>query len=142
MQSPTTIKNYTNITELITNDNESVVKLVKSEEVSNAIINKPIIRKKRPYRQFLRLIKRRKAITAIVMADILGVNRQTVSEWLQTPQAQMILNEQVDYHIDKISEAKDWKAHAHLIDLAKGKQETTNIQINNLDGLTIVRSNK
>lgn len=137
------INNKENNRENNKNDMESV----KNGEIMN---NKPptilvtpndtfITKRPKIYKQFLRLIKRKKALTGIVMADILGVSRQTIGKWLDTPQARDIIAENIDYHFNKISNSNDWKAHAYIIDTVKGKDNTTNIQVNTLDGLTIIR---
>ncbi len=142
------LKTMTNQAPIKTNKKptEKIKELTKTNEkpqevqdISSPQLNNFNCTKKAVYRNFLKLLKQHKAISAIGYADVLGVTRQTISKWLDSPLASRILSEDLDYHFSLISDAKDWKAHAYLIDTAKGKQDITNIQVNTLEGLTIIR---
>ena len=136
----TPLKTITNQSKDIEKHIENVKKDIIKVETPNIEINKINVGKPRVYKQFLKLIKRQKGLTAIAYADILGITRQTVSKWLDTPLAREVISTNIDYHFNKISDNKDWKAHAYIIDRATGKQDnTTNIQVNTLEGLTIIR---
>ena len=133
---------------------KKVIKAIKSEETgqiiqegsnsklikSNIEDNKIVVKKKRIYRHFLKLIKQNKVYTSVLLADILGINRATVSDWFGTSQAQEILSKNINESVSKIKSSKDWKAAAYLIDKVTPKQPDTqvNTQIN-LEGLTIIR---
>lgn len=125
--------------EIVLKEDKTIEKPPDNQELSSAPFNTFDTCKKRVYKSFLKLLKQKKAISAIGYAEVLGVTRQTISKWLDSPLASRILSEDLDYHFSLIAEAKDWKAHAYLIDTAKGKQDVTNIQVNQLDGLTIIR---
>jgi DNA-binding transcriptional regulator YiaG len=130
---PKTIENGTII-------KENVKTIIEPNQNQAIEINKINVGKPKVYKQFLKLIKRKKGLTAIAYAEILGITRQTISKWLDTPQARNTISDNIEYHYNVISDNKDWKAHAYMIDRATGKQDnTTNIQVNTLDGLTIIR---
>ena len=119
---------------------ENVKTIIEANQNQSIEINKINIGKPKVYKQFLKLIKRKKGLTAIAYAEILGITRQTISKWLDTPRARNTISDNIEYHYNVISDNKDWKAHAYIIDRATGKQDnTTNIQVNTLDGLTIIR---
>jgi len=73
-------------------------------------------RKKNEYKHFLKLIKQGKTITAGILAQTLGVSRQTIIEWYKTPKAIQSLAQDIDNNIEVIKESKDWRARAYLID--------------------------
>ena len=133
------IKNYTELPKSIINSSESTIKPADNSKIMeppSVIYN---IRKDNTYKDFLKLLKQNKGITAIVTAEILGVHRDTIRRWLDTPQARRIISDNISARVNVIESSKDWKAHAYLIDKATGKQDITNVQVNVLDGLTIVR---
>jgi hypothetical protein len=140
----TSPKNYTLLPLKPKNITESSKIMSAISPNSNEIIDtgKPLafLRKKREYRQFLKLIKSKKTIPATILAQTLGVNIITIREWLNTPRALEVLASDINYHLNYISKSKDWKAHAWVIDrISPQDKTTTNIQVNTLDGLTIIR---
>lgn len=109
------------------------------ETVQNNIIppvsnNELIIKKKKQYRQFIRLIKQGKFTTAMLTSKILGVQRNTIMEWLETRQAKEAMSLEVNTFVDKISNAKDWKAQAYLLDkvIDNDKQSEHTTTLNSL----------
>lgn len=132
-------KNYTPLQENIINSNKTILKPIQNQDISSPQFNKPNTSRPKIYKQFIKLIKRNKGLTAVSMADILGISRQTVSKWLDTPQARTVISNNIEYHYNQISNSRDWKAHAYIIDRAKGQDNQTNVQVNILEGLTIVR---
>lgn len=90
--------------------------------------------KKKEYRRFIKLIKEGKYTTAIMTAKILGVTRQTISVWLQTPRAIQAMNEEVNQYVAKIKSSNDWKASAYLLDriTPEDEHETKGIDLHQL----------
>lgn len=101
--------------------------------------NELIIRKKKQYRQFIKLIKEGKFTTAMLTSKLLGVQRNTIMEWLETPKVKAVMNEEVNTFVSKISTSKDWKAQAYLLDKLDDKDSTkdTPITLNNLIQINI-----
>ena len=78
-----------------------------------------------------RLLKQGKYTSAILTSKILGIDRSTILEWLQTPLAIKEMHEEVNTYIGKISTSKDWKAQAYILDKTLGddsKEKTVDIQ--------------
>ena len=137
-------KNYTPLPERIkTNENKTNPAEIMEGTVTNpaSIDNNQLqyIRDKKKYKTFLKLIKKNKFTTAILAAEICGTTRQTIGKWLETPLAIKVMNSTLDNYISKVEGSKDWKAQAWLVDKLHKKDDITNIQVNMLDGLTIVR---
>jgi len=121
---------------------ESIKNLKEANQNQDIEVNKNLqyITNKKAYKTFLRLVRDNKFTTAIVASEITGVTRQTISKWLETPLVRQVMNNTINRYVDKIAQARDWKASAYLIDKLQGKEgNTTNIQVNTLDGLTIIR---
>lgn len=99
-----------------------------------------LIRKKREYKAFLRLIKQGKYTSAQITSKLLGVDRSTILEWLHTPMVLQCMNEEVEGYVSKISSSKDWKAQAYLLDKVidnDSKSEQSNTTLTNLIQINI-----
>lgn len=92
------------------------------------------IRKKAQYRSFMKLIKEKKYTTAVMTSKILGVERNTLTSWLQTKKVRELMQSTYNGYIDDISTSKDWKAKAYLLDKLEDKDaiKDTAVNINNL----------
>ncbi len=139
MDKGTPIKTIQKTKDITIKEDKTLENPQLSQELTNPLFPLNNIRKKREYKTFIKTLKEGKAISGIILAKALGIDRGTLYKWFQSPQAQKILSEDLNKHVSIISEAKDWKAHAYLIDTAIGKEDITNIQVNTLDGLTIIR---
>ena len=132
-------KTYTKLPILMLKEKEIIKKQEKNLDLSNPKLVLKDIHKRRVYKQFLKLIKGKKAISGVLLADILGVSRQTIYKWLDTPLAMSIISDNILYQVSKIQDSKDWKSSAYLIDKLYNKEDKTLIQVNTLEGLTIIR---
>lgn len=108
-----------NVKILKENDNNSGKTLIPKIDY----LNNNITKNKKEYRAFIRLLKANKMTTGVLASQIIGVSRQTISKWLQTPLALKVLSDTLNNRIKVIEKSKDWKAHAYLIDKLVGKQE-------------------
>lgn len=133
------INNYTKLPNSLLKVKENTIKPVENQDKSSPLINFNHIRSKRIYKKFLKLIKGKRALNGVILADILGITRQTVYKWLDTPSAVEVLENNISELTNKIHSSKDWKASAYLLDKLYNKEDVTNIQVNTLDGLTIIR---
>lgn len=98
------------------NINKSLENQNKTDEITSPQVNVNYIRQKRIYKRFLKLIKGKNVVNGVIMADILGITRQTVYSWLDTPKAIQILQDNINTLTSKIQDNKDWKASAYLLD--------------------------
>ncbi len=95
-------------------------------ENSNNIINQTplvIIRKKKEYKRFIKLVKEGKYTTAIISARLLQVDKTTILQWLKTPLVIKAMDYEVNNYVEKIQSSKDWKAHAYLLDKLEANKE-------------------
>lgn len=92
------------------------------------------IRKKAQYRAFMKLIKDKKYTSAILSSRAIGVDKNTITLWLQTKAVRDLMQSTYSQYIDKIAESKQWQAQAYLLDKLEDKDNTTNTQVtlNNL----------
>jgi hypothetical protein len=75
-----------------------------------------LIRKKREYKAFMKLVKQGKYTSAYVSSKLLGVDKNTILEWLHTPKVIECMNTEIDSFVSRINVSKDWKAQAYLLD--------------------------
>ena len=108
--------NFTKLPNSILNSKETAIKPVENQELSSPQVNLIHIREKRVYKQFLKELKGKRAINGVIMADILGVSRQTIYKWLTTPKAVSILQDNITNITNKIIDDPDWKASAYILD--------------------------
>ncbi len=124
---------------------ESNGKAIEVQQKPDHIIDQyQDIRHKRVFKLLLKKIKERKLGTSVVMAKALGITKDTYIRYLNMPEAMKLLSDNVDYVMNNMIEAGkgDWKMWKDLKDdiAHYDKQDnTTNIQVNTLDGLTIIR---
>lgn len=105
-----------------------------------SIIGQPIqdsteiqIRKKAQYRAFMKLIKDKKYTSAILSSRAIGVDKNTITLWLQTKKVRELLQETYSTYIDKIAESKKWQAQAYLLDKLEDKDnEKAQVDIQNI----------
>lgn len=85
----------------------------------------PIIKKKKEYKTFIKLVRQGKYVSARVTAQALGVTPATIVEWNRTPLVQKALAEAIDYHVSSMQQVgyKDWKMHDKMIDRLVGTTE-------------------
>ena len=88
-----------------------------------------IIRKKRAYKIFLRLIKENKYTSAYATAKMLHIQPLTIAKWLQTKQAIEAMNSKVSEYVAKIEASPDWKAQAYLFDKIMPTEDKTSVAI-------------
>ena len=88
------------------------------------------IRLKAQYRAFIKLIKAKKYTSAILSSRILGVNKNTITLWLNTPLVRKALEEKYSQYISDIEASKDWKSKAYLIDKLEDKDAIKDNTIN------------
>lgn len=93
-----------------------------------------LIRKKREYKAFMKLIKQGKYTSAYMTSKLLGVDKNTILQWLHTPKVLEVMNNEIDSYVSRINVSKDWKAQAYLLDKLEGTDSTkdTQVSINNL----------
>lgn len=95
------------------------------------------IKKKIEYNAFLRALKKKNFTTAILMAKALRVSPNTIENWLKTPKAVKIVQEDIEYYIDRIRKSNDWEASKYLLDKIV-PQDIPISQSNTLVGLNII----
>ena len=102
-----------------------------------SIIGQPIqepkeiqIRKKAQFRSFMKLIKDKKYTSAILTSRILGVDKNTITSWLEHKQVRELMAQTYNSYIDDIAVSKDWKAKAYLLDKLEGQDKTEQQSVN------------
>jgi len=123
---PKTIENSSNI---INNNQIEVKKPASIVSNNNNDDRDIIIRKKRAYKVFLRLIKENKYTSAYATAKILGIQPLTIAKWLQTKPAIEAMNNKVSEYVAKIEASPDWKAQAYLMDKIMPNEDKPNTAI-------------
>jgi len=115
-----------------------------NQEELNPIVPTKVIRLKKQYRDFMKLIKANKFVTAIQSARIIGVDQRTISNWLETPKALKLMNDTSDKYIKDIEQAKDWKAKAYLLDKIEGttKDKEATVNLTNLIQVNTIENKK
>jgi len=99
--------------------------------VDNPPINKGIIiRKKRQYKAFIKLIKAGKYTSAVISSRILGVDKNTIREWSNTKLALQAMNDETTSFISDISKSKQWQAKAYLLDKLEDKDNIKDSTVN------------
>lgn len=92
-----------------------------------------VIRKKAQYKAFMKLIKENKYTTAILTARVLGVNKNTITDWLNTPKVKEAMRITYHRYISDIEASKDWNSKKYLIDKLEDKdKEKVQVDIQNL----------
>ena len=144
IQPQAILVNATPLKENITEVTKTVTNQLQTNDKSNEITNQDNIHNKRVYKKFLKQIKGKRAINGVILADILGVARQTIYKWLDTPSAMEILQQNINEYTTKIGNSKDWKASAYLLDkLYNNKdKEAQQINLTNLIQVNTIESNK
>lgn len=67
--------------------------------------------KKTEFKQFLKTIKRGQASHWVDIAEALGVDKNTISDWKKTPEAQQAIQEGIEFALECMQQAgaRDWR---------------------------------
>jgi len=117
------------------NREENTMTIPPSQVIQNPPEDKSIlIRKKREYKAFMKLIKQGKYTSAYMTSKLLGVDKGTIQSWLHTPKVLEVMNTEIDSYVSRINVSKDWKAQAYLLDKLEDKDSTkdSTVNINNM----------
>lgn len=70
-----------------------------------------VVKKKAEYDEFIEIIKNGQPAHWIQVAQVLGVDNETISRWKKRPEAQQAIKEGINKSLSKMEEvgAKDWK---------------------------------
>lgn len=101
------------------------------------VYNPKYIQKKVQYNSFLKALKKNDFTTAYMLAKALRISPDTIQNWLKTPKAIKIMQNDINEYVNKIRVAKDWKAQAYLLDKVTGADEVKQQTQTTLIGLTI-----
>jgi len=91
---------------------------------------KIIIRDKRAYRAFIRLVKQGKYTSATIAARLTGVSRQTIARWLESKKVQEAMQSEVNQYVSDIKASKQWQAKAYLLDKLEDKDNIKDSTVN------------
>lgn len=84
----------------------------------------------------MKLIRANKFITSLYTSKLIGVSRQTISQWLDIPIVKKEMERAINSYISKIEESKDWKVSAYLLDKASessiSEKESNKVDLSNL----------
>lgn len=122
------------------NSTENTITIPPSQVIQNPPEDKVIlIRKKREYKAFMKLIKQGKYTSAYMTSKLLGVDKGTIQSWLHTPKVLEVMNSEIDSYVSRINVSKDWKAQAYLLDKLEDKDniKDTPVTLNNLIQINI-----
>ena len=97
------------------------------------------IRKKYKFNKFLKVIKKGGYTSARLIAQSLDIDKDTILSWTNHPRVIEALGMDIVSYVKDIKKSHDWKAKAYLLDKLTPQDNTTNIQVNTLEGLTIIR---
>jgi len=103
-----------------------------TELVSN---NSPkFIKKKWKFIKFKRLVARGGYTSAKLIAQSLGVSRETIFSWMNTKAIQDAAASDINDYVKNIKKAKDWKSKAYLLDkvLESGDKQGQKSDLNQL----------
>lgn len=91
---------------------------------------KPILRYKWEYKNFLEYVQKHKVQRALVYAKTLGIDRRTMSNWVNQPELRNALAEAMDELVDGMKSAgkNDWRMYRDLIDLY-GLSDVKNVDV-------------
>jgi hypothetical protein len=126
------LKNNQNLIKSNTKISKTPIKVLDNNNLNEKNINleitqnpTPIIKKKKEYKTFIKLVRQGKYVSARVTAQALGVDPATIVAWNRTPLVQKALSEAIDYHISTMQQVgnKDWKMHDKIIDRLVGTVE-------------------
>lgn len=102
---------------------------IPPKEVENPILivgqKKTEIRKTTKYGKLKKLIREGKFISARITAKAIGVNKDTITEWLRTPAIQRAVQEEIDKSVEVMKKSDDWRSHDRLIQYATGSEDKT-----------------
>lgn len=103
---------------------------MSTEQNQNTEDNKPIVRYKWEYNNFLEYVKGHKVQRAMVYAKTLGIDRRTLANWVNQPELREALTEAIDEVIDGMKQAgkNDWRMYVELYKML-GLDDVKNIDI-------------
>lgn len=117
-------KNYTKLPENVLqsiNNTDKPPEIVQILEENNKLQNNAIkppgfIKEKWKYIKFKRTVEKNGYTSARLMAQSIGVHKDTISKWLRTPAIQLAMAQTINSYVSDIQSSKDWKAKAYLLD--------------------------
>lgn len=78
----------------------------------------PTLRKRKKYKEFIRLIKNGELEYFYKVAKRIGVNRETISRWFYTKSAQKALDQSTEEFVNKLPKQRfTWRDHAKSLDI-------------------------
>lgn len=83
------------------------------------------IKKINKYNKLKKLIREGKFISARITAKAIGVNKDTITDWLRTPSIQKAAQEEIDKSVSVMKASDDWRSHDRLIQYATGSEDKT-----------------
>jgi hypothetical protein len=85
----------------------------------------PIIKKEIKYNKLKKMIREGKYISARITAKAIGVNKDTVLDWLKTPSIQKEAIKEINESVQVMKKSEDWRSHDRLIQYAIGQDDKT-----------------
>jgi len=89
-----------------------------------------IIRDKKAYKVFIKLVREGKFTTATIAARLTGVSRQTIARWLESKKVQEAIQSEVNQYVSDIKASKQWQAKAYLLDKLEDKDNIKDSTVN------------
>lgn len=83
------------------------------------------IKKINKYNKLKKLIKEGKYISARITAKAIGVNKDTITDWMRTPAIQRAAQREIDLSVEVMKKSEDWRSHDRLIQYATGSEDKT-----------------
>jgi hypothetical protein len=126
--------------DIIKNNGHEVTKESNLIPSTNESPKEMIIRNKKAYKRFIKLIKTGKFTSAILSSKVIGVQRNTIMEWMKTKAVLDCMNEEVSNYIGKIQGNKDWKAQAYLLDRVLDDKDKENNVSTDMKQLIVINT--
>jgi len=103
-------------------------------------MNSRSIRKKAEFREFLKIIKGGTTAHWVQVAEVLGVDNDTITSWKKTPEAQEAIAEGIQRAMEEMETVgrKDWRMWREklkMLGLSEPEQFETQVQINVLQAI-------
>lgn len=92
--------------------------------------DKPVVRYKWEYSNFLEYVQKRKISRALIYAKTLGIDRRTLANWCNQPELQEALAIAVDQIVEGMQRAgkNDWRMYRELYNMS-GLDDIKNIDL-------------
>jgi len=103
-------------------------------------MNSRSIRKKAEFREFLKIIKGGTTAHWVQVAEVLGVDNDTITSWKKTPEAQEAIAEGIQRAMEEMETVgrKDWRMWREklkMLGMSDYEQHDTHVQINVLQAI-------